>query len=280
MARRRSLCTEVVVYGEGVRSGRSLRVTLGPAAEGEGLRLLRTDTGEAWPLDLSAALALPGCSAIGDPESHVAYVEHLLAALGAAGVTDALVTVDGPELPLLEGSALPWWEALARAGVVPGDAEVSPLVVAEPVAVCEAEAFLLALPAEATAYTYVLEHPHPLVGRQWAEFAPAGDNFAREIAPARTFTTAEEAQRAQELGLLRGGSEANALVLYPDHLSAEPTLPHACARHKLLDLLGDLYLLGRPLVGRIVAYQAGHRANQRLAHALAAQAAASAEMVA
>jgi UDP-3-O-[3-hydroxymyristoyl] N-acetylglucosamine deacetylase len=269
---RRSLGRAVHLEGLGVRSGRHVRVELLPAPGGAGLRLERTDTAESWPLDLSAAFAAPGGSAVGTAESSVLYVEHLLAALSAAGVTDATVRVDGPELPLLDGSALPWVNLLAEAGVVATGGEVVPLVVAEPVVLCAGETFLSALPAAEAEFVYVLDHPHPLVGRQWARFRPATDDFAADLAPARTFTTEAEARWAQEQDLLRAGSEENAIVLYPDRLSQEPALPHAFARHKLLDLLGDLYLLGRPVQARIVAYQSGHRLNQQLAQALRSQA--------
>jgi UDP-3-O-[3-hydroxymyristoyl] N-acetylglucosamine deacetylase len=272
MSTRRTLAQGESLTGLGVRSGRSIHVGLLPAPGGTGLRLERTDTREAWPLDLCAAFPAPGASAVGTPESNVVYVEHLLAALSAAGVTDATVRVDGPELPLLDGSALPWVELLVRAGVVDTEGEVTPLTVTEPIVLCEGEAFLSALPATEAEFVYVLDHPHPLVGRQWARFRPATDDFAAELAPARTFTTDAEARHAQEQGLLKGGSEENAIVLYADRLSADPGLPHAFARHKLLDLLGDLYLLGRPVQGRIVAYQSGHRLNHQLARALRSQA--------
>jgi UDP-3-O-[3-hydroxymyristoyl] N-acetylglucosamine deacetylase len=269
---RRSLGKPVELAGLGVRSGRRLRVALLPAPGGSGLRLERTDTAEAWPLDLSAAFAAPGASAVGSAASSVIYVEHLLAAFAATGVTDATVRVDGPELPLLDGSALPWVNLLAQAGVVATAGESAPLVVTEPVVRCAGETFLSALPAAEAEFVYVLDHPHPLVGRQWARFRPATDNFTADLAPARTFTTEAEARGAREQGLLRAGSEENALVIYPDRLSAPPTLPHAFARHKLLDLLGDLYLLGRPLQARVVAYQSGHRLNHQLAAALRSQA--------
>jgi UDP-3-O-[3-hydroxymyristoyl] N-acetylglucosamine deacetylase len=206
---------------------------------------------------------------VGTPDSHVAYIEHLMAALAAGGITDLKVQVNGPELPLLDGSARPWVALLKEAGVAEAEGDVFPLAPAEPVVICEGEAFLSALPAGETELVYVLDHPHPLVGRQWARFRPATDDFAAEIAPARTFTTEQEARQAQAQGLLKGGSEENAIVIYPDHLSAPPGLPHAFARHKLLDLIGDLYLLGRPLRARVVAYQSGHELNHRLAQALA-----------
>ncbi|HEY3396600.1 MAG TPA: UDP-3-O-acyl-N-acetylglucosamine deacetylase [Armatimonadota bacterium] len=271
MARRRSFQHDFTLAGVGVRSGLPLVVTGRPAPAGSGLRLARTDHGESWPLDLSAAWAAPGCSAVGPGAGGVIYIEHLMAALAARGITDAAFSVDGPEIPLLDGSALPWVLALDEAGVVevPGE-EIAPLLVTAPIVVQSGTAWLTALPAAEASLTFILEHPHPLVGKQWATFRPDQDDFARDLAPARTFTTSEEATWAQDHGLLRGGSEANALVIYPDRYSEEPTLPMACARHKLLDLIGDLYLLGRPVQGQIIGYQSGHRLNHELARRLRA----------
>jgi len=271
VANRRILTTSVSVQGEGVRSGRQIRVTLEPVEEGHGVSLTRSDTGETWPMDLSAAIPLNGCSALGSAESHVAYLEHLMAALASLGITDCQVRVDGPELPLLDGSARPWLELLEAAAPQGGTTPVLPLILTEPIVVHDQEACLLALPAPEPHFTYILDHPHPLVGVQWAQFRPGHDDFATELAPARTFTTIQEARYAQEQGLLRGGSEANALVIYEDHFSEEPELPQACARHKLLDLFGDLYLLERPVQARIVAYQSGHRHNHQLAKVIQEQ---------
>ena len=194
MASRLTLAHSVELAGLGVRSGQMIRVALLPVAGESGLSLARTDTGETWPLDWSHAFAAPGCSAVGTPDSHVAYLEHLLAALAAAGLTDALVRVNGPELPLLDGSALPWVNLLAGAGVTETEGEVSPLVVTEPHVVCEGEAFLSALPSAQAEFVYILDHPNPLVGRQWARFRPGEDDFAALLAPARTFTTEAEAR--------------------------------------------------------------------------------------
>lgn len=268
MRKRRTIKEVVSLTGVGVRSGQVIRVSLAPAASGRGLRLERVDTGEGWPLDFSAARAAPGCSAVGPAGREIVYVEHLMAALAAAGITDLEVRVEGPELPLFEGSAQVWVELLAGAGQADQAGEVGPLVLTEPVVVRAGEALLMALPAEQPELLYVLDHPHPLVGKQWARFRPDRDNFAAELAPARTFITEEEARAAQAQGLLRGGSEDNAIVIYADRLSATPELPQAFARHKLLDLVGDLYLLGRPLQAQVVAYQSGHALNHRLVQAL------------
>jgi UDP-3-O-[3-hydroxymyristoyl] N-acetylglucosamine deacetylase len=269
---RRSLRCWVELTGLGVRSGQAITVRIGPAPEGAGLHLGREDTGERWPLHLEAALALPGCSAVGEAESSVAYVEHLMAAFAAAGVTDAEVTVGGPELPLLDGSARPWLDLLDQAGIVDGQRTQAPLTLSAPLVVHEDTCCLTALPADQPRFTYLLDHPHPLIGRQWADFCPDLADFRREIAPAPTFTTLEEVTHAQELGFLPGGSAENALIVYPDHLSREPLWPNVFARHKLLDLLGDLYLLNVPVCAHVIAHNSGHRQNLRLARALWEQA--------
>src|ERR1039457_6020541 len=111
MVYRRTLGRSFSLEGEGVRCGRRVAVTVEPAESGAGLVLTSRDAGQSWPLDLAHPLALPGCTAAGTPEAHVAYIEHFLATCAGTGVTDARVTVDGPELPLLEGSAQPWLAA-------------------------------------------------------------------------------------------------------------------------------------------------------------------------
>lgn len=268
MHHRHTLRQSFALTGEGVRSGQAVRVTVEPAASGSGLVLESVGEGGVWPLDLAHTVALPGCTAAGQAEQHVAYIEHFLAACWAVGLTDARLLVEGPELPLLDGSALPWLEAMLAAGLEEFTDPLEPLVVSETVMVVTEHSLLAAFPAPATVMFYLLEHPHPLIGNQLVSFRAAPEAFLAEIAPARTFTTVEEAEYAFAHGLLRGGSEENALVVYPDHLSADPGLPAPCARHKLLDLIGDLYLLGRPVQANLLAHNTGHRLHRAFAKAL------------
>jgi len=256
----------------GVRSGRQIELALEPAEVGAGLTLVRSDLAQQWPLDLEHSQAGPGCTLSGEGAAAVAFVEHLLAALGALGVTDARIVLSGPEVPMFDGSALPLLSLIESAGLAGSEVELCPLVVAEPVLVAEQGAALFALPGEPAELTYAVAYDHPLIGSEFAGFRPGADDFAVELAPARTFITVEEAEAARAAGLLQGGGEENALVVYPDHLSEEPIVPQPFARHKLVDLLGDLYLLGRPVRGRIFAFHTGHRHHHALAHALAAQA--------
>jgi len=267
--KRATLARNVEVRDTGVRTGLEITVTLRPAPAGAGLLLRRTDVNAQWPIGIETAQPSPDCTAIGDSQTQVMFVEHLLAVLSAAGITDAVIDVSGPEVPLFDGSAKPLWEAVEKGGVQPLTGEVMPLELREPVLVQDADRFIVALPAGRAEYYYMLVSDHPLIGQQWASYCPDIDDFGTQIAPARTFIEYERGLAAQQAGQLKGGSEHNAIIVYPDHLSAPPELPQAFARHKLLDLIGDLYLLGRPVQARIIAVGTGHQQNLLLAKQLA-----------
>ena len=268
MPKRITLAEPVWRTSVGVHSGQAITLGLHPAAAGSGLHLRRSDLGREWPVNPETAFVGPGCTAVGDPDHHVLFLEHLLAALAAAGITDLLIEVNGPEIPLFEGGALALWAMICAAQTKELDAEITPLVLPQAVIQGDVDHFLGAIPNETPACFYFFASNHPLIGCQWASYRLGQDDFAAELAPARTFITADQAQAARQAGMLAGGSEDNALVIYPDRLSATPALPQAFARHKLLDLVGDLYLLGRPVLAHIVGSRTGHRHNQELVRML------------
>ncbi len=255
----------------GVRFGGEVTLTIGPAEIGAGLIIERADLGARRPLDLPHCSPGPGCTVAGEGEVAVCFVEHLMAALWARGVTDCVVSVDGPEVPLFDGSAMPLLALIDEAGLARSGRPLEPIEVAEPILICEGERALAALPGEPAEFAYSLDYEHPLIGREFARFRPESGAFEAELAPARTFITLEEAEAAREAGLLAAGTERNSVVIYRDHVSEPPAVPHAFARHKLVDLVGDLYLLGRPLTGRVFAFGTGHRHNHELARMLADQ---------
>lgn len=257
--------------GIGVRSGREITACLLPAEAGAGLSIHRADLGARFPLDLHHALELPNCTAVGTcADDAVMFVEHLMAALHVHGITDLVVEADGPELPLLDGSARAWDRLIRQAGAAELGGEVRPLVVTQTVCIEDGDCSIVAEPASPAEFAYEFEHDHPLLGRQSARFVPGRDEFADSLAPARTFALIEDLRQAQAAGLLRGGSEDNCRIIYADRCSAPPTLEDECARHKLLDMLGDLYLLGRPVWGRITGRRTGHAHNRALLAALVA----------
>jgi len=142
----------------GVRSGREIELALEPAEIGEGLMLVRRDLGEQWPLDLGHSHPGPGCTVSGEGKAAVCFVEHLLAVLSVGGVTDARILLDGPEVPIFDGSALPLFDLVERAEVVRSEVELHPLVVEGPVLVTDESAAIFAVPGEPAEFTYALEH--------------------------------------------------------------------------------------------------------------------------
>ncbi len=211
-------------------------------------------------------------------------VEHLLAALAGSGVDDARIEIDGSEVPLLDGSAKDWVEAIAQVGVVAaGDSECqeageisSSWVLQEPVWVYQGDAFVAALPAPTIRFTYGIDFEQSAIGNQWYSWTPSQESFAEAIAPARTFGLVHQIEGLRNRGLIKGGSLENALVCDdsgwlnpPLRFSNEPV------RHKLLDLVGDLSLLGTFPVAHFLAYKASHNLHIQLARALAQQIGAS-----
>ena len=258
----------VTLEGCAVRThGGQVQVSIGPGDDG--FVFVREDTGQAWPADLEHLVAVPNCTALGDGRPEVLFTEHVLSALAGMGIWSAEIRVQGPEIPLLDGSAQPFADALAEVGTVELAAELEPLVLPEPVWHVADGQCLGALPADGWEVDYTFAHEHPLLRLDRCVWTAETD-YRTAIAPARTFATAEEIQALQEQGLVKGGSESNLLVIYTDRTSAPLRLDHEYATHKVLDMLGDLALLGRPLQGKLVGYRTGHADNQALAKAIQA----------
>lgn len=281
-----TLATACEVVGVGLHSGEMARVRLLPSSE-HGITFQRSDQRRAPPVVarpgavvstvLSTTLGLAGGATI-------ATVEHLLAALCGLRVESCRVEVDAAELPVLDGSAAPWVSAIQRAGLKPLHEASSPVVVREPLWVEESGSWVAAVPAPSPRLTVGIEFEHAPIGRQWASWTPEpatreqrgeGDgaaSFVSEVAPARTFALHEQIPALREAGLIRGGSLDNALVCDTVRwLNGPLRFANEPARHKLLDLLGDLALLGGRLPqAHIVAFRASHKLHVRLAAAIEA----------
>lgn len=175
-----------------------------------------------------------------------------------------MVELDGPELPILDGSAAPYAAALLQAGFQPAAAAPPELVVTRCLWVDQADAHVLVRPAPQFLVTYTVDYRRPLAPKQYYEGCPLGEAFTRDIAPARTFALIEWVSTLREQGLAAGGSLDNTVVVFSDHLSTDLRFPDEFVRHKVLDLLGDLALLGRPLRGHVIALKSSHALNARL----------------
>lgn len=261
--RRLTPAATVTFEGCAVRThGGQATVSIGPGEDG--FVFFREDTGQAYPADLEHLVAVPNCTALGDGRPEVLFTEHVLSALVGLGIWSAEIRVMGPEVPLLDGSAKPFTDGLIDVGTTDLDGEVEPLRVSEPIWYVAAGQCLGALPHDGWAVNYTFAHQHPLLRLDQCVWDESTD-YARDIAPARTFATVEEIEALQSQGLIKGGSEENLLVIYPDRTSAPLRMQHEYATHKVLDMLGDLALLGRPLAAQMVGYRTGHADNQSLA---------------
>jgi UDP-3-O-[3-hydroxymyristoyl] N-acetylglucosamine deacetylase len=267
---RRTVRRSAAISGKTLLTGQSVTVSLHPAESGSGIVFRHGPTGTDIPATLEYAADVPQCTALQAESARIDFVEHLLAALAAGGITDALIEVEGSEVPLLDGSAAPYEALLREAQPQPLAEAVEPIELHESVKIETDEKVIIALPGE-PAYWYLLDHEHPLIGRQAAIYRPRRDDFRSQVAPARTFTTEEEARALIAARGLEGADEGMAIVAYADRLSAPEPFPNSFAMHKVIDMLGDLYLLSRPLNATVIAYRTGHTDNRALAQAIGLQ---------
>ena len=257
--------------GIGLHSGLPVQVNVLPAEAGSGRYFVRVDLPEQ-PL-IPAHIAALGQTTLSTElrvgTATVRTIEHLLAALFGMGVDNARIEINGSEVPLLDGSAQDWVTAITEVGLQSQPGQKSGFDLLEPIWLRSDDAFVAALPAAELRFTYGIDFDLPAIGNQWYSWSPNQENFAEAIAPARTFGLAHQIEHLQRQGLIQGGSLDNALVCGdsgwlnpPLRFSNEPV------RHKLLDLVGDLSLLGELPCAHILAYKASHRLHTQLAQAL------------
>ena len=272
MIKRRTLASARILEGVGLHSGAPVRMCLRPAPAGTGVVFVRTDLGG---LRIPALIENAGPSfyatVIQKDGATVSTIEHLMSALYAMQVDDLDVELDGGEAPILDGSSKPFVEAIVDAGFREHDVVRQYLHITKPLTVTHEDKRISVHPCPEYRVTYAIDFDHPALGYQ--ELTASlwrADQFAEKLAPARTFTFEREVSLLRERGLALGGSLENAVVLGADAVLNPPLrFPDEFVRHKMLDLTGDLSLLGRPLRGHVVAYRAGHDLHARLARAIA-----------
>ena len=262
MVRKKTIRSEIRVEGVGVHSGKPVRLILRPSNKGR-IVFRRGDIGGPdMAVDPGRVEALNSTTLAG-PRFKVRTVEHLLASLFAFGVTSVVVELDADEIPILDGSALPFVRAIEAGGTRPLPGNVPVLEIRRPFAVEDNGASVVVEPGsagEGLRLAYTIEYPHPLIGRQSRGLILTPETFAAEAAPARTFGFIKDVETLHGRGLALGASFENTVVLDSERVINGPLrFPDEFVRHKLLDLAGDLALAGRPLAGRFTAHKAGHR---------------------
>ena len=271
MIKQRTITRAFTLDGVGVHTGASTSVTVGPAPANSGVVFLRTDLGGARPIPalLDNVRDLRRGTSLGSDGAEVGTVEHLLAALSSSKVDNALVEVDGPEVPVRDGSFSDFHEAVVAAGSEEQDADAHVLELESPVVWRgRGGTSYAALPAPELEVAVSIEYPHSLIGRQYGHFR-AGADFPDAIAPARTFGFRSDAAELHAAGRALGASPENTVVIGEEGEPApELRFPDEFVRHKAGDLLGDLALLGGRLHAKIVAERPGHEGNVEFARRL------------
>ena len=266
-----TLAQAFVQSGVGLHSGQPTQVKVLPAEVGQGRYFVRVDLPEkpAIAAHITQVSQTTLSTELSQHGTSVRTVEHLLAALTAMGVDNARIEIDGSEVPLLDGSALEWVKAIAQAGIVPQPSDRPLSRITEPLWITHNDSFVAALPSPHMQFTYGIDFDLPAIGNQWHSWFPLREAFEVAIAPARTFGLAHQIEQLQQMGLIKGGSLENALVCGetgwlnpPLRFSNEPV------RHKLLDLIGDVSLLGNIPVAHWLAYKASHQLHTQLAQRL------------
>ena len=266
-----TLLQPVEASGTGLHSGVPVSIRLLPAPPGSGVVFLRTDL-ERFPVPASwhHVARVSYATSLMRQGVLISTTEHLLSVFYSMGVDNAYVEIDNLEVPILDGSGLPYVDLIRRAGLKASRKPRRYLRICREVSVQDGGRRITILPADSFQLTCDVFFDHPLVGRQRLDLEITPRCYAAEIAPARTFGFAHELDRMRDMGLIRGASLASAVcfnhtaVLNPEGLR----FPDECCRHKALDLIGDLALLGRPLLGHVVAERAGHAMHIALVHRL------------
>jgi UDP-3-O-[3-hydroxymyristoyl] N-acetylglucosamine deacetylase len=281
----KTLQSPVACHGIGLHSGQNVRMRLLPAPADHGIVFLRTDVPDAeaakipacWDLVKNTVL----CSQLINDSGHsVGTVEHLLAALAAMEIDNVLIAIDGPEVPIMDGSSSPFIFLLECAGQAVQNAPRRYLQILKPITVQEPNGtgtkHITALPAAQFSLDSSIEFSHPLIGRQEYGFVLSPARFKTELARARTFGFLHEVEQMRARGLSLGGSLDNAIVIGADGILNPSGLRYAdeFVRHKTLDIIGDLYLAGYPILGHIDAHRSGHGLNNQLLRAIFADASA------
>lgn len=267
-----TLKRSIAFEGIGLHSGAMVRMTLRPAPEGFGVRFVRSDLlgAPAVPALAEYVVDTRLSTTLGHGMARISTVEHLMAALWMLGVSNLEILVDGPELPILDGSALPYAGGILEVGRREQAARRPRFLFDHRLEVDQGDRSVLFQPSPSRLpeVTYIIDYGHPHVGPQLFEGHLDEERFVREIAPARTFCLLSEVEAMRKAGLAKGGSLDNAVVIGDEGPLNALRFPDECVRHKVLDLIGDLALTGLDWVGAVVAAKAGHPLHVALARDL------------
>lgn len=269
-----TLASPITVNGIGLHSGTEVCMTLRPAGVDSGIVFIRTDVADrdnVIPARWDAVVDTRLCTVIGNEHGvTVGTIEHLMAALRGCGIDNLVIEIDGPEVPVMDGSAAPFVERIDEVGLQAQAMPRRAIKILKEVSIEEGGKTARLLPATGSSFGGLIDFDHPSIGRQKYQIQLVNGNFRHDLADARTFGFLHEVEALRRVGLALGGSLDNAIVLDENKVLNRDGLRYydEFIRHKLLDAIGDLYLAGAPILGAYEADKPGHAMNNALLHKL------------
>lgn len=271
----RTLKKEINCFSIGLHTGRKINMKIKPAPADTGIVFIRKDLPDAMPIlarydnvcDTTLATTL------GSNGVTVSTVEHLLSAFSGMGVDNAVVELDSFEVPVMDGSALPFVNMLKEVGTHVQKKNKKMLIIKKPVSVNNGDGSAMFMPADEFKITYEIDFKHPVIGKQSLDMTFSDEIYEKDICAAQTFGFLKDLEFLQAKGLALGGSLKNAIVLDEKKIINKEgqRIENVFVKHKILDAIGDLFLLGMPIIGHFIAYKSGHRLNNLLLRELMAK---------
>jgi UDP-3-O-[3-hydroxymyristoyl] N-acetylglucosamine deacetylase len=259
----KTISEDLVFEGRGLHTGKHVVVRMRPAPLNSGIVFFRSDKGSFINATVNAVSDTTFATTLGSNGTRVRTVEHLLAALAGLEIDNIIIEVDGPEVPIMDGSVVDFVEMVLSAGITVQESARAYIKVLRPVVFKDGKAEVSALPYDGRKISYHINYDHKFLKNQKMTLELDGDSFRRDLAPARTFGFLKDVEYLRSMGLAKGGSLDNAVILSDTGVvnSSGLRFENECIRHKMLDFIGDISLLGFPIIGHLVASRSGHLAN-------------------
>jgi UDP-3-O-[3-hydroxymyristoyl] N-acetylglucosamine deacetylase/3-hydroxyacyl-[acyl-carrier-protein] dehydratase len=271
----RTIAKEIDVSGISLHLGLDSNLKFKPAEPNTGVVFIRIDLPDSPQIKATVNNATTGFvrqTSIGNQDANMHTIEHVMSALAGLGIDNIIIESNCQEPPAMDGSAIPFVEALQNAGIIEQDVEKKEIAIEDAISIIDKDKELVITPSDKCRITYVFKQDDPINVMQMVSFEFGEESFIKEIAPARTFCFRSEVELLKSKGLGKGGSNENVVVVNDDGKSDQPSrLDNEMARHKILDLIGDLYLLGGIPKANIVAIKSGHEINTKLVRKLIEQ---------
>lgn len=272
--RQTTIAKKVHNVGIGLHKGEPIRLTLEPLEAGSGIVFYRSDLGVSFKAEPKNVINTQMATVVGNEKGYISTIEHLMSAINAYGIDNIRIVVDANEIPVMDGSSASFCMLLDEAGVRELDANKKALIIKRAVEIREGDKLVRLSPSKSPKFDYTIKFSHPLIGTQHHVFEFSKKSYLKEISRARTFGFLKDVQALRSMGLALGGSLENAVVidenkiLNPEGLRFE----NEFVRHKILDAIGDLALVGAPILGDYTAFAGSHDLNHKLTLAVLADA--------